>query len=55
MDPNECWKQMLEAVDANENEMATESANSLLQWLYDGGFSPTSVASPTWHFSLLPQ
>ena len=40
MDPQTTWEEMLDAIAADNSEAARESANNLLNWLYQGGFPP---------------
>ena len=41
MDPDATYRLMLEALAEDQLELASDLANSLLQWLRLGGYSPT--------------
>ena len=46
MDPNETWKQMLDAYSQSNWDEAVELAEALLAWLRRGGFPPkTTIVS----------
>ena len=42
MDPQQTWKELLEAVEASDTETARDRALSLMEWLARGGFPPVT-------------
>jgi hypothetical protein len=40
MDPTQCYKDLLNAINANDMNAAWEAANDLKNWLSRGGFYP---------------
>jgi hypothetical protein len=40
MDPQQTWKELLEAVESHDTETARDRALSLMEWLARGGFPP---------------
>ena len=40
MDPNATWKMLAEAIEAGNDDEATEAAESLEAWLLKNGFPP---------------
>lgn len=40
MDPNACWKEMIDAMNDGDKELAKEFAIDLRNWLHRGGFEP---------------
>ena len=52
MDPQATWNAMITSLIDGDREAASEYANSLLEWLDRGGFSPAVIAD---RFTVLGQ
>ena len=56
MDPNRCWRDLLEAYAVRNHELAVELAQALLDWLAQRGFPPQIVKQSGlpngWHHEL---
>ena len=44
MDPNACYDLLIDALNANDWDEATEHARVLWNWLAEGGFKPSREA-----------
>jgi len=53
MDPQQTWADMLDSLQSKQWDDAKESADSLYEWIRNGGFPPTTVGDEslgkTWH------
>lgn len=45
MDPTQCYKELLQALMEQDDELALERATDLRQWLRIGGFAPMGYST----------
>jgi len=45
MDPNECWKRLLDALYEGDDGAAGDAAQDLAQWIEREGFLPGGLAN----------